>query len=67
MVKQKIADCLREAVVKAQQEGSLAPGTLPEITIEHPQNPSHGDFASNLPLKLARTTRMPPLVIAEKI
>jgi len=67
MFKQKIADCLREAVAKAQQEGSLAPGTLPEIPIEHPQNPSHGDFASNLPLKLARTTRMPPLVIAEKI
>ncbi len=67
MSKQKIADCLREAVAKAQQEGSLAPGTLPEITIEHPQNPSHGDFASNLPLKLARTTRTPPLVIAEKI
>jgi len=67
MVKQKIADCLQQAVAKTQQEGSLAPGALPEIIIEHPQNPSHGDFASSLPLKLARTTRMPPLAVAEKI
>ena len=67
MVKQKIADCLQRAVAKTQQEGSLAPGALPEIIIEHPQNPSHGDFASSLPLKLARTTRMPPLAVAEKI
>ena len=67
MVKQKIADCLQQAVAKAQQEGSFAPGALPEIIIEHPQNPSHGDFASSLPLKLARTTRMPPLAVAEKI
>lgn len=67
MVKQKIADCLQQAVAKTQQEGTLAPGALPEIIIEHPQNPSHGDFASSLPLKLARTTRMPPLAVAEKI
>jgi arginyl-tRNA synthetase len=67
MLKQKIAACLQQAVAKNQQEGSLVPGALPEITIEHPQNPLHGDFASSLPLKLARTTRMPPLDIAQKI
>jgi len=67
MIRQKIADSLRQAVARAEEEGSFTAGALPEITIEHPQNVAHGDFASNLPLKLARTTRMTPLEVAEKI
>lgn len=67
MLKEKLATCLQQAVIKAQQEGSLVTVTLPEVVIEHPQNPEHGDFASGLPLKLARTTKEPPLVIAEKM
>ena len=67
MIRQKIADSLRQAVARAEEEGSFASGALPEITIERPQNVAHGDFASNLPLKLARTTKMTPLEVAEKI
>jgi arginyl-tRNA synthetase len=40
---------------------------LPELLIEHPQNLEHGDFASGLPLKLARAMKMSPIAIAEKI
>ncbi len=32
--------------------------------MEHPQNPEHGDYASSLPLKLARVTSRNPLAIA---
>jgi len=67
MIKQELARCLQQAVTEAQRKGSLAPAALPEVLIEHPQNPEHGDFASGLPLKLARTMRMPPMAIAEKI
>ncbi len=41
--------------------------TLPEITVERPQNPEHGDYASSFPLKLARATGVSPLTIAEDI
>jgi arginyl-tRNA synthetase len=41
--------------------------SLPEVLIEHPQNPEHGDYASSLPLKLARTTGTNPLTIAHDI
>jgi arginyl-tRNA synthetase len=58
---------LQQAVLKAQQEGALAAAALPEVLIEHPQNPEHGDFASGLPLKMARAMRMSPLAIAEKV
>lgn len=66
-VKQKLIDLLTQAATSAQQAGKLPTLTLPEITIEHPQNPSHGDYASSLPLKMARSTGMKPLDIASII
>jgi len=67
MLKQKLVRCLQQAVSEAQQQGTLASAALPEVVIEHPQNPEFGDFASGLPLKLARAIGMPPLAIAEKL
>jgi len=67
MVKQELARCLQQAVAEAQKRGDLAAAVLPEVLIEHPQNPEHGDFASGLPLKLARAMKMSPMGIAEKV
>jgi len=67
MLKEKLASCLQQAVSEVQREYSLASTALPETVIEHPQKPEHGDFASGLPLRLARIMGMPPLAIAEKI
>ena len=66
-IKHKLALELEQAAKRAQQDGVLAATALPEIIIERPQNPEHGDYASSLPLKLARTTKKAPAVIAEKI
>ena len=55
MLKEKLAICLREAALKAQQQGSLTATTLPEVAVERPQDPEYGDFAPSLPLKLARS------------
>jgi arginyl-tRNA synthetase len=64
-----------EAVVQAWSElvaagmlpaaGSDAP--LPAVEVERPADPIHGDFASNLAMKLARPYRMAPLKIAEAL
>ena len=67
MLKEKLVTCLQQAIIKAQKENSLLAVALPEIIIEHPQNPEHGDFASGIPLKLARTMKLPPLTIAKRI
>jgi len=67
MIRQELARCLQQAVSEAQQSGDLAAAALPEVLIEHPQNPEHGDFASGLPLKLARAMKMSPMAIAEKV
>ena len=55
---------LEQAAGEAQQAGKLPDVTLPEITIERPQNEEHGDFASSFPLKLARAVGTKPMDIA---
>jgi arginyl-tRNA synthetase len=67
MLKQELASCLEQALSEAQQKGDLASATLPDVLIEHPQNPEHGDFASGLPLKLARAMKMSPMAVAEMV
>jgi arginyl-tRNA synthetase len=66
-IKHKLVKVLEQAVREAQKEGVLVVTALPEIVIERPQNPEHGDYASSLPLKLARTSEKAPPAIAEKI
>jgi len=65
--KQKLVKALEQAVIEAQKQGLLAFNALPEIVVEHPQNKEHGDYASNLPLKLARAADMQPQELAGKI
>jgi arginyl-tRNA synthetase len=67
MLKKRLIELLTQAAHEAQQQGKLPVVTLPEIVIEHPQNPEHGDYASSLPLKLARLTGLNPLSIANEI
>ncbi len=66
-LKQRLIELLTQAAGEAQQQGKLPAITLPEIAIEHPQNPEHGDYASSLPLKLARATGVSPLTIANDL
>jgi arginyl-tRNA synthetase len=67
MLKQRIVELLTQAANQAQQIGKLPSVTLPQVIIEHPQHPEHGDYASSFTLKLARTTGINPLVIANDI
>jgi arginyl-tRNA synthetase len=40
---------------------------LPEAAIERPSRPEHGDYATSLPLRLARSARSSPIALAEII
>jgi len=64
MIKQRLVELLTQAVSKVQQLGKLPSVTLPQMSVERPQNPEHGDYASSFPLKLARVTGVSPLAIA---
>ena len=63
-LKQKLIELLTQAASKAQQQGKLPAVMLPEVVVEHPQKPEHGDYASSFPLKLARVAGLRPLTIA---
>lgn len=64
LIRQQIAALLDEAVRRAQDRGLIMPTAIPPSPIERPSNPSHGDYASTLALKLARSARMNPSQIA---
>ena len=67
MVRRKIVRLLEDAVAEAQRQGVLPQVALPELMLERPQNPGHGDYASNFPMKLARVAKANPMSLAEKI
>jgi arginyl-tRNA synthetase len=67
LVRDVIVQQLTEAVAMAQRLEMLPATIPPGIVVERPHDPEHGDFASNLPLRLARAARMSPLEIAEKL
>ncbi len=67
MLKEKLERCLCQAVQEAQKKGELPPVTMAQVSVERTQNSKHGDFASNLPMKLARSMQTSPLLIAEQI
>ena len=56
-----------QAVETARNDGVVRLETMPDIQVEHPGNPDHGDFATNLPLRLARATRINPLELAQAL
>jgi arginyl-tRNA synthetase len=65
--KQHLIELLIKASDAAQKAGKLPALTLPEVTLERPQNVDHGDYASSYPLKLARAIRGNPLIIAREL
>ena len=64
MLRHRLEALLKEACSRAQAQGLLPPMSLPEVIVEHPQHPEHGDYASSLPLKLVGAVRTNPLSLA---
>ena len=67
LIKDEIESLISSAAEAAQAAGDLPSVAIPEVQVERPQRPEHGDYASSLPLRLARTASMPPLEIAKLI
>ena len=67
MVLHTVRELVSQAVQQAQNDGLLQLETTPEIHIERPGKLENGDFATSLPLRLARATRINPLQLAESL
>ena len=67
MLKQIIAELIKQGVAGAQKAGKLPDVTLPDVVIERPQKAEYGDYASSISLKLARAVGKNPMAIAKDI
>ncbi|QDP41690.1 arginine--tRNA ligase [Radiobacillus deserti] len=59
-LKQEIAEAVLRANLATKEE-------LPEIVLEQPKEKSHGDYATNIAMQLARIAKKAPRQIAEEI
>ncbi len=67
LVRDSISQLVSQAIEEARREGLVQLETSPEVPLERPGNPGHGDFATSLPLRLARATRINPLELAQML
>lgn len=65
--KRRLAAALMDAAAAARAAGEISYDELPDFIVEIPREKSHGDFAANLALLLARQARQSPKVIAAAI
>jgi arginyl-tRNA synthetase len=66
-MKHTMTKLLSQAVALGQQNGWVPAELSPEIVLEHTKDKSHGDFASNIALALAKPCGLPPRQVAERL
>ncbi|WP_193074918.1 arginine--tRNA ligase [Pseudomonas sp. FME51] len=66
-MKNLISQLLASAVSTLQSQGVLPADISPDIQVEIARDKSHGDFASNLAMMLAKPARMKPRDLAEQL
>ena len=66
-MKAALITLLEQVVITLKKDGVIADDTKVKLNIEHTRDPSHGDFASNLAMILAKPAKQKPRDLAEKI
>ncbi len=66
-MKEQLESLLATAVATLQQQGTLPADASVRIQLDRPRDKSHGDFATNLAMMLAKPAQMNPRALAEAI
>ncbi len=66
-IKNQLAELVQQSILRAQEAGALPSFAVPDVVIERPQKKEWGDFATALPLRLAREAKRAPLQIAQAL
>ena len=66
-MKDTIRQLIQQAIAQLVAEGVLPEGLSPAIQVENTRDKTHGDFASNIAMMLAKPAGMKPRDLAEKI
>jgi arginyl-tRNA synthetase len=64
---EQLRDLVRAAVAAVVDRGALAVAVPDEVVVERPKNPEHGDYATNVALRLAKPAGRPPREVAELV
>ncbi|HCG90251.1 MAG TPA: arginine--tRNA ligase [Dehalococcoidia bacterium] len=64
---QELQNILSVCISEMANERGIQPNELPKIEIEKPFNTDHGDYASNIPLRLTKLFKNNPLTLANEI
>jgi arginyl-tRNA synthetase len=67
MTPEALAEAVTQAVQSLADAGSLGVAEIPVVRIERPRNASHGDYATNVAMMLAKKAGLPPRQLAEMI
>ncbi|MGR6965731.1 arginine--tRNA ligase [Geodermatophilus sp. URMC 61] len=65
MTPEQLRNVVRTAVAAAVERGALAVPVPEDVVVERPKNPEHGDYATNVALRLAKPAGRPPREVAE--
>ena len=65
--RQIVRDRVEDALIRARVAGALDYEKLPEYTVERPREASHGDYATNVAMLLAKPCRKAPRDLAKLI
>ncbi len=66
-MKKHLSSLLQQSIEAQQEQGLLPEGIQPSINIERTRDPSHGDFACNIALTLAKPAKKNPRIIAQAL
>ena len=66
-MKDSIRNLIQQALTRLTAEGVLPEGLSPTIQVENTKDKTHGDFASNIAMMLAKPAGMKPRDLAEKL
>jgi arginyl-tRNA synthetase len=67
IMKDTIRQLIQQALTQLVNEGVLPEGLTPAIQVENVRDKTHGDFASNIAMMLAKPAGMKPRDLAEKL
>ncbi|MBV2133538.1 arginine--tRNA ligase [Pseudomonas sp. MAP12] len=66
-MKDSIRHLIQQALTRLTDEGVLPAGLTPAIQVENTRDKTHGDFASNIAMMLAKPAGLKPRELAEKL
>jgi len=66
-MKDTIRQLIQQALTRLTEDGVLPAGLTPAIQVENTKDKSHGDFASNIAMMLAKPAGMKPRDLADRL